>query len=367
MSPQRATVRSRRSSRRVAVVGAAGPAGSAVASALVAAGFAVIAVDDRRGGAPGTWRVGDVAAPGGAALLDGAHVVVHVAAADDLEAALAMTGPQRRAHAVRAARAVGAAARDAGAARLVVVTSAMVHGAAADNPVPLPDDAPVPDDGGAGIVGDLVEVEATLAALAHAAGLPLTVLRPAALVGPGVDSMVTRHFEAPRLLEVRGARAARQFCHVDDLGTAVVTALTAGLDGPLGVGCEGWLDAGQTARLARLRTVELPPALAFGTAERLHRVGVLPMPAAELAFVVHPWVVSSQRLRAAGWVPTRTNADCLTELLALVAGHRAVAGRRVEGREAAAGAAGAAVALLGAAALVRRARARRPGPRRPTL
>ncbi|MBI4940212.1 MAG: NAD-dependent dehydratase, partial [Actinobacteria bacterium] len=82
MSPQRATVRSRRSSPRVAVVGAAGPAGSAVASAFVAAGFAVISVDDRRGGAPGTWRVGDVAAPGGAALLAGAQVVVHVAAAD---------------------------------------------------------------------------------------------------------------------------------------------------------------------------------------------------------------------------------------------------------------------------------------------
>jgi len=218
-----------------------------------------------------------------------------------------------------------------------------------------------------GHVGDLVEVEATVAALAQASSTALTVLRPAALAGPGVDSLVTRHFEAPRLLHVRGARAAWQFCHLDDLGTAVAHAVTGSLAGPLGVGCEGWLDDATTARLSGRRPVDLPPGLAFGTAERLHRFGVLPVPAAELSFVVHPWAVSSARLLASGWTPTRTNVECLAEVLALAGGRRAVAGRRVEGRDAAAGAAGAAVALLGAAALVRRARARRPGLRRPTL
>ena len=39
-------------------------------------------------------------------------------------------------------------------------------------------------------------------------GLQVTVLRPAAVVGPGVDSLLTRHFEAPRLLVVRGLDAA---------------------------------------------------------------------------------------------------------------------------------------------------------------
>ena len=113
--------------------------------------------------------------------------------------------------------------------------------------------------------------------------------------------------------------------------------------------------------------MELPPALAYGTAERLHRARVLPSPVADLALVVHPWVIGSQRLTAAGWQPEYGADACLARLLDQVRGRHAVAGVRVERREAALGAAGAAVAIVGTAALLRQARARRAGRRRPTL
>jgi hypothetical protein len=109
-----------------------------------------------------------------------------------------------------------------------------------------------------------------------------------------------------------------------------------------------------------MRRVELPASLAFGTAERLHRVGVLPAPASDLAFVVHPWVVGSSRLREAGWAPTYDNETALGELLEQVRGHHALASRRLDRRDAALGAAGAAVALVGTAAIVRRRRRREP-------
>jgi nucleoside-diphosphate-sugar epimerase len=244
----------------------------------------------------------------------------------------------------------------------------MVFGARSDNRVPLPDDAPLqapPDDG---IVGDLLEVERIVARLPRVhPGLRTTVLRPAALVGPGVDTVVTRHFEAPRLLSVRGAEMRWQFCHVDDLGDAVVVAVARGLDGPVGAGSQTWLTTAEVERLSGLRRVELSSGLAYGTAERLHRVRVLPMPAADLALVVHPWVVDSARLLAAGWQPRHDTAACLAELVEQVRGRGGVAGRRVERRDAALGAAGAAVAILGTAALLRQARARRSGRRRPSL
>jgi hypothetical protein len=112
--------------------------------------------------------------------------------------------------------------------------------------------------------------------------------------------------------------------------------------------------------------VELPAGLAYGTAERLHRARVLPTPAADLALVVHPWVVGSQRLLAAGWRPTHDTASCLAVVTAQVQSRSRVAGRSVDRRDAALGAAGAAVAVIGTAALLRQARARRAG-RRPTL
>ncbi|GMA88509.1 hypothetical protein GCM10025868_37590 [Angustibacter aerolatus] len=96
----------------------------------------------------------------------------------------------------------------------------------------------------------------------------------------------------------------------------------------------------------------------MGTAERLHRVGVLPTPASDLSYVVHPWAVSAQRLREAGWVATYDNETCLGVLLEQVRGHHAVAARRLDRRDAALGAAGAAVALVGTAAILRRRRRR---------
>jgi hypothetical protein len=113
--------------------------------------------------------------------------------------------------------------------------------------------------------------------------------------------------------------------------------------------------------ISGMRRIELPSSLALGTAERLHRLGVIPAPASDLQYVMHPWVVPSTRLRAAGWRPTYDNPTALGVLLEQVSGHHALAARRVGRRDATIGAAGAAVAVVGTAALVRRARKKRRG------
>ncbi len=92
-------------------------------------------------------------------------------------------------------------------------------------------------------------------------------------------------------------------------------------------------------------------------ASRLYRLGLTPSPAGDLAYTMHPWLVSGSRLHDAGWRPRWTNEEVLAELLEEVAGRRTVAGRRLGRKDATTlGAAGATVALVGTAALVRRAR-----------
>jgi nucleoside-diphosphate-sugar epimerase len=357
----------------IAVTGAGSVAGQALVRAFAVQGRRVLAVgagpDPGLGGLDGVrWRIADCTSPAVARELADADVVVHVAAPTDLDADLRLTATARRARAVRSVQQVAAGAAEVGARRLVVVTSAMVYGARVDNPVPLAEDAPllaVRDDG---VVGDLLEVERVLARLPKVhPRLRVTVLRPAALVGPGVDTLVTRHFETPRLLTLRGEAMLWQFCHLQDLGSAAVLAVQAELDGVLTVAALPWLSTAEVERITGLRRVELPASLAYGTAERLHRARVLPAPPADLGYVVHPWVVGAQRLLAAGWQPRYGSQDCLVELMDGVHGRRALAGVRVERRDAALGAAGAAVALMGTAALVRQARARRNGRARPTL
>jgi nucleoside-diphosphate-sugar epimerase len=343
----------------VAVTGAARGVGHALVVRLAGSARAgrVVAIDDHRGDATGvTWRVADVRDPALAARLSGVDVVVHT----DVDASADSDPRQRRARNVRSAQTVLTAAAAERVGRVVLVTSAMVYGARPDNPVPLPEDAPLLADSGGSLAGDLMEIE-ELARRSRRVNpaTAVTVVRPAALVGGAVDTLLTRHFEAPRLLVVRGCAPRWQFCHVDDLASALELAAAGEVAGDFAVGCDGALSGAEVESLSGLKSVELPARLTFSTAQRLHRIGVTPTPAAELRYVVYPWVVDCAALRAAGWRPSFTNAEALAVLLAAREGHHAVVGRRIARKDAAitaAGAAGTAAAVIGTAAIVRHAR-----------
>ena len=345
----------------VAVTGAASGVGALLAARLAGSSAVkrVLAIDERRGEVTGVqWRVLDVRDPAVAERLAGVDVVVHLA--QDL--GMTADPKTRSAYNVRGTQTVLTAAAAAGVHRVVLCTSAMVYGALDDNEVPLAEDAPLRATEEASLVGDLLEIErlGRRAPMAHP-GLSVTVLRPAVVVGPDVDTVLTRHFEAPRLLVVAGSRPCWQFCHVDDLTTALEYAALGLVEGEVTVGCDGWLEQEEVEEITGIRRMELPASLALGTAARLHRLGLTPAPAGDLAYTMYPWVVSGSRLHEAGWRPVHTNEEVLGELLAQVAGNHAVAGRRLGGKDAATtlGAAGATVALVGTAALVRRARKRR--------
>ncbi|MFI0900112.1 SDR family oxidoreductase [Streptomyces sp. NPDC020983] len=343
----------------VAITGAASGVGLALARRLTESDEVrkVVAIDERRGEVPeAVWRVLDVRDPAVADRLRGADVVVHLAVDLDLE-----SDPRARsAFNVRGTQTVLTAAAAAGVRRVVLCTSAMVYGAQADNDVPLAEDAPLRATSEASFVDDLLEIErlGRRAPRAHP-GLNVTILRPAVLVG-GTDTALTRYFESPRLLVVAGSRPCWQFCHVEDLVSALEHAVLEKVEGEMAVGCDGWLEQEEVEELSGIRRMELPPAIAFGAASRLHRLGLTPSPAGDLAYTMHPWVVSGSRLHESGWRPRWTNEEVLAELLKEVAGRNSVAGRRLGRKDATTlGAAGATVALVGTAALVRRARRRR--------
>jgi nucleoside-diphosphate-sugar epimerase len=342
----------------VAITGAARGLGHALAVKLAASGRVrrVIAIDDHRGEATGvTWRVVNVRDPALAGRLAEVDVLVHT----DLDLAPESDRSARRAFNVRGVQTVLTAAAAGRVSQVILVTSAMVYGARPDNPVPLPETAPLATDLDGSVVGDLLEIE-DLARRAPRTnpGTLITVVRPAALVGPGIDTFVTRHFEAPRLLTIKGSAPSWQFCHTDDLVSALELAVAGEISGSFAVGCDGWLEQEQVEELSGLHRVELPAGLTFGTAQRLHRIGITPAPATDLRYVVYPWVVDCAALRAVGWRPRYDNETALRVLLDQRAGRHAVVGRRVAGKEATIAAGGATVAVIGTAAIVRRARRR---------
>ena len=342
----------------VGITGAARGLGHSLAVRLASSPAVrqVIAIDDHRGDVVGvTWRLADVRDPALAGRLSGVDVLVHT----DTDMSAETDHRVRRAFNVRAAQTVLTAAAAGRVGRVVLVTSAMVYGASPDNPVPLPENAPLGIDHDGSVAGDLLEIEhlAQRSPRSHP-GMAVTVVRPAALVGEGVDTLVTRHFEAPRLLSVKGCAPRWQFCHIDDLVSALELAVTGQVTGAFAVGCTGWLEQDEIEELSGLRRVELPAGLTFGTAQRLHRIGITPAPISDLRYVVYPWVVDCQALRAAGWAPAYDNTAAFEVLLKQRAEHHAVVGRRIA-KEATITAAGATVAVIGTAAIVRVARRRK--------
>ncbi|WP_051196617.1 hypothetical protein [Jonesia quinghaiensis] len=276
-----------------------------------------------------------------------------------------------------------------GVERIVILSSAMMYGTSLHHPSTPPDTTRHPvlppqqrtdtryEDTSpiappvTGFAGDIAIYEEAFTqayeSLPQGIARPrVTILRPAALAGGDTDTLVTRHFEAPRLLVIKGVPRRWQFCHVDDLAAAVSAAVEHRLDGALTVGAvtrdaQGHhpdeATSSDVARRSGHRLIELSEAAAFGTAERLHRVGVLPAPSSDLSFAVYPWVVYPQRLLDVGWRPRYTTLDCVDTITAQVRGRLGVGGRRFAGRDAAAlGAAGAAVAALATAAIWKQAR-----------
>ncbi len=345
----------------VAITGAAHGLGLALTSRLANSDLVgrVVAIDGTRGDVKGvTWRIVDVRDPALAGRLAGVDVMVHT----DIDMSPDTDSRSRRAYNVRGAQTVLTAAAAGGVSRVVLVTSAMVYGARPENSVPLPEDAPLSPDSDDSVVGDLLEIEhlAQRSPRVHL-GLQVTVARPAALVGDGIDTLITRHFEAPRLLAVKGCTARWQFCHLDDLVSALELAATGRVVGAFAVGSDGWLEQDELEEIAGLRRIELPPGVTFATAQRLHRAGITPAPVSDLRYVVYPWVVDCKALREVGWQPQYDNADALQVLLDQRGGHHAVAGRRLDRKDATITAAGATVAVIGTAAIVHQVRRRRRG------
>jgi nucleoside-diphosphate-sugar epimerase len=290
-------------------------------------------------------------------LLEGVDTLVLLGSATGPE----MDGTGSAAVDVEDAHGLLDAAGSAGVGHLVVLSTAMVYGAWADNPVPLTEEAtlrPVPS------LSFAVE-RAEIERLVHEwraghPGVTAAILRPCVAVSEETSTWMGRSLWQTGAVRSEDLEPPAQFVHLDDLAAAVEVARRSRLDGPFNVAPDGWIAPDQLRALAppssRLR---LPAPVASRVAGWRWRLGLTPTPPEVLPYTVHSWVVANDRLRAAGWVPENSNEE------AFVAGVRAGPLATMNPRrrqELALGVVGGAVALAVAGvvvAAVRRGRRRR--------
>ncbi|MFN2642486.1 MAG: SDR family oxidoreductase [Actinomycetota bacterium] len=297
----------------------------------------------------------DVRDPDLGKCLPGVDVLVHLAYALD---------PMRDENLMRDVNVGGThnvleAAGSAGVPRLAYVSAAVVYGAHPDNEVPLTERSPLRANADFAYAAHKLESEALVAAFAG--GHPSTavvVFRPAIVFGPNVENFMSRALEAPRVVAVRGHTPPLQLVHEEDVAEALALAVRQPLSGVFNVCADGWLAPAELAEIVGKRRIELPEAVAFSLAERLWRAGVSESPPGELHYLMHPWVMSNERLKSIGWVPRHTNRETLEEALASHRPWVTVGRARVRKGDLARGAA-ATIGAVGAVALMRRSRRRR--------
>jgi UDP-glucose 4-epimerase len=224
--------------------------------------------------------------------------------------------------------------------------------------VPLTEDAALRPNPGFSPAIQAVEAERLLGEWRDAhPGAVVTTLRAAPVLGPGAERLPSRLLLGRPALRVLGAAPPVQAVHVDDLVTALELVIREDHPGTFNVACDGWL-AYEDARAQQPRP--LLPAYPGATLERALKLawslGVGEIPPGVVPYLVHPWVIANDRLRALGWHPEHTNEQTILDGVAALP----VVRRRTRAAAFAAGAtAGAGIAAWVAGRKVRQARGAR--------
>ena len=201
------------------------------------------------------------------------------------------------------------------ARHLVLVSSAMVYGAWANNPVPITEEAVLRPDVEFVYARQLGAVEQLADEWRLAVpGRTVTVLRP--VVGMAADSTVGL---AAALAAGMGQRVGEddppaQFLHLDDLASAVVLSAEQRLDGVYNVAPDGWVAGERVRALAgAVPRLKLPDRMTEVIGNLRWRFQRGPIPPGLRSYTRWPWLVANDRLKAEGWAPTVTNEQAYVE------------------------------------------------------
>jgi nucleoside-diphosphate-sugar epimerase len=247
----------------------------------------------------------------------------------------------------------------AGVPKIVYVSSATVYGAHSDNEVPLTEESPLRANLDFSYPAHKLEVEYIAKRLHEERPvMTFTILRPAIVYGPHVDNAWSHCLRFPGIFGVKGYQPPFQFVHEADVARALVFAVFQNLDGAYNVAPQGWLEADEALAVIGRTRLKLPERTAFAMMDRLWTMGLAEAPSAMLHYLMHPWVVSADKLAQAGFVCENSNAATLIEALEHIGRYVRLGRAKVRRSTIVGGAVAAAALALGGAIRSRAARGR---------
>ena len=212
---------------------------------------------------------------------------------------------------------LGAAQKSSDLRTVVVKSSTAVYGSRPDDPSLLDEDTPL-RPARSGFAKDVADIEDAARGFARRRpDVSTTVLRFANVVGPTVDSPLTRYLSLRAVPTVLGYDPRLQLCHEDDALEVLYRSCVDDHPGTFNVAGEGIVYLSQAARRAGTPSVPVPHPLVGGLSGLLRRVGAVDFSPEQLQLLFYGRVGAIDRLREVfGYTPTRTTVEALDDFVA---------------------------------------------------
>jgi UDP-glucose 4-epimerase len=298
---------------RVAITGASGYLGEALARRCVTAGAEVLGLDIREPGpdwpSGATFERQDVTADSLAERLASfsPEVLVHLAWVFDpthdsvLERDVDMGGTE---NAFRSAIA-------AGTRRIVYPSSTTAYGIDPERRrIMTEDDAPLAHAAYPYAYYKAKVEEWLTGFVAAHPDVEYVVLRPCIVIGPRARNIVTTVAEGPMMVRVAGHDPPVQFLHEADAEEVFWLAITEAPPGTYNVTGNGVMRYSEVCRAAGRTPVPIPAAVIYPLVAAGWALRLLPYPSGLLDFIRYPWVAENDRLvNELGYEPRYTTRE----------------------------------------------------------
>jgi UDP-glucose 4-epimerase len=201
--------------------------------------------------------------------------------------------------------------------KLVVKSTAAVYGASARSPAVFTEEDTPRDLSSSGYVKDAVEVEGYVRGFSRRRpDVAVTTVRLTNLIGPHVDTVLTRYFALPVVPTVLGFDARVQLLHSEDALGVLERATTHDLPGVYNAGGDGVLMLSQAIRRAGRAPLPILRSAVPTVARLMRSARLVDFSPDQLRYLNFGRVVDTSRLTTTfGFTPRWTTRDAFDDYL----------------------------------------------------
>jgi UDP-glucose 4-epimerase len=217
---------------------------------------------------------------------------------------------------------------------LVVKSSSKVYGSSPRDPAMFSEDMAPRRMPRSGFAKDSVEVEGYVRGFARRRpDVRVTMLRCANLIGPVIETSLTRYFSLPVIPTVLGFDPRLQFCHEEDALRVLHESTLNDVHGTFNIAGDGVLMLSQAVRRLGRPSVAMPPVLMGGLGSLFRQARYADLSSEQTSFLTYGRGLDTTRMRSMlGFEPEFTTETAFDDFVRRV-GPGPLSPARIDGIE----------------------------------